>query len=103
MATIKTQRQAALDLDAIMNYLEENAGEIVADRFLEKAERTFAVLAENPNIGKITSLKGRPKVAGLRKFPIPIRGFKYLIFYMPRQNGISVVRVIHSSQDWWEK
>jgi len=25
----------------------------------------------------------------------------FLIFYLPRRDGISVVRVLHAAQDWW--
>jgi len=24
-----------------------------------------------------------------------------LIFYMPRPDGVSIVRVLHEAQDWW--
>jgi hypothetical protein len=30
-----------------------------------------------------------------------VKGFeKFLIFYRPRPTGVSVVRVIHATQDW---
>ena len=25
----------------------------------------------------------------------------FLIFYFPRPNGVSIVRVLHAAQDWW--
>ena len=27
--------------------------------------------------------------------------YRILIFYMPPQNGVSIVRVLHAAQDWW--
>jgi len=31
-----------------------------------------------------------------------VKGFEsFLIFYMTRQDGISIVRVLHAAQDWW--
>jgi hypothetical protein len=24
-----------------------------------------------------------------------------MIFYMPRQDGVSIVRVLHAARDWW--
>ncbi len=41
-----------------------------------------------------------PALAGTRKWPV--RDFRgYLIFYLPRAAGVSVVRVLHGSRDWW--
>jgi toxin ParE1/3/4 len=36
----------------------------------------------------------------LRKWQVT--GFdKFLIFYLPRAKGVSIVRVLHATQDWW--
>ena len=41
-----------------------------------------------------------PSLAGMRKWPI--HDFRnYRIFYLPRPDGISVVRVLDGSRDWW--
>ena len=41
-----------------------------------------------------------PELAGLRKWPV--KDFeKFLIFYLPRPDGASIVRVLHVAQDWW--
>jgi toxin ParE1/3/4 len=41
-----------------------------------------------------------PKLTGLRKWQVS--GFEnVLIFYMPRGAGVSIVRVLHASRDWW--
>jgi toxin ParE1/3/4 len=43
----------------------------------------------------------RPELAALRKWRI--RDFEnFLIFYVPRANGVSVVRVLYATQDWWQ-
>ena len=42
----------------------------------------------------------RPELAGMRKWHV--KGFeRLLIFYLPRQQGVSIVRVLHAAQDWW--
>lgn len=42
----------------------------------------------------------RPELHGMRKWQV--KEFDdILIFYMPRPDGISVVRVLHAAQDWW--
>jgi toxin ParE1/3/4 len=41
-----------------------------------------------------------PDLGGLRKWRV--KGFdNHMIFYMPRQDGVSIVRVLHASRDWW--
>ncbi len=80
-------------------YLAENAGEELADRFLARAEASFGLLAEQPHIGAPIALRD-PRLAGLRKWRV--QDFEnFLIFYLPRHDGISVVRVIYAAQDWW--
>src|ERR1700736_1799148 len=81
------------------NDLTENAGLDTADRFLANAERCFTELAEQPAMGSPLALK-RPEFAGIRKWRVP--DFEnFLLFYLPRRDGISVVRVLHAAQDWW--
>jgi toxin ParE1/3/4 len=41
-----------------------------------------------------------PDLAGMRKWRV--KDFdNFLIFYQPRPDGVSIVRVLHSAQDWW--
>jgi toxin ParE1/3/4 len=43
----------------------------------------------------------RLALAELRKWRI--REFdNFLIFYVPRTNGVSIVRVLYATQDWWQ-
>ena len=31
-----------------------------------------------------------------------VSGFEnYLVFYLPRADGVSIVRVLHAARDWW--
>jgi toxin ParE1/3/4 len=33
---------------------------------------------------------------------VAINGFEtFPIFYVPREDGVSIVRVLHAAQDWW--
>lgn len=69
------------------------------DRFLTNARSTFADLAEQPQIGAPLQLSN-PPLEHMRKWRV--RGFeKYLVFYPPRPDGVSVIRVLHASRDWW--
>jgi toxin ParE1/3/4 len=93
------QRAAARnDLLNHFVYLAEKAGLDTADRFLASAELTFNDLAERPMLGTAL-ISQRSEIAGLRKWRV--RDFEdVLIFYKPRPDGVSIVRVIHGSRDW---
>lgn len=80
-------------------YLAENAGMDTAERFLTNAEASFNDLGLRPRIGAPLILK-HPELAGIRKWRV--KDFdEYLIFYLPRSDGISIVRVLHAARDWW--
>lgn len=82
-------------------YLAENAGEELADRFLERAEASFGLLAEQPDMGTPIALRDS-RLAGIRKWRV--QDFEnFLIFYLPRRDGVSIVRIIYAAQDWWSR
>ena len=57
-------------------------------------------LAAHPLIGAALTLQ-HPDLAGIRKWRV--KGFdNHLIFYQPRPDGVSIVRVLHAASDWWE-
>jgi toxin ParE1/3/4 len=94
------RQQAALD-DLVDHFvfLAENADIDTAERFLANAEAAFDGLARQPMIGSPLTLK-HPDLAGMRKWRI--KGFdNHLIFYTPAPGGVSIVRVLHASRDWW--
>jgi len=39
-------------------------------------------------------------LAGLRKWRVN-EFDNYLVFYKPRPDGVSIVRVLHAARDWW--
>jgi len=97
----RVYRRAAAQRDLVGHYvyLAEQASEDTAERFLTQVEQTFADLAENREIGVSLPLR-HPQLAGLRKWRV--KDFEnFLIFYFPRTDGVSIVRVLHASQDWW--
>jgi len=99
MAMVYKRASAKRDLVEDYLYLAEHAGLETAERFLSSAEDSFSDLSRHPGMGVALSLRD-PKLAGLRKWQI--NGFEnYLIFYLPRPGGVSIVRVLHAAQDWW--
>ncbi|WP_295392776.1 type II toxin-antitoxin system RelE/ParE family toxin [uncultured Thiodictyon sp.] len=98
---VKVYQRAAARRDLIAHFvhLAENAGLDTAERFLKNAQASFDDLAGRPMMG--TPMKPRnAALGGMRKWRI--KGFdKHLIFYLPRPDGISVVRVLHGARAWW--
>jgi toxin ParE1/3/4 len=99
MGTVYQRAAARRDLVEHFVYLAENAGLDAADRFLANAEASFTDLARQPLIGAPLKLRA-PELAGLRKWRV--KGFdNHLIFYFPRGDGVSILRVLHAARDWW--
>jgi toxin ParE1/3/4 len=90
---------ARRDIEAYVDYLNEQAGPTVADRFIDQGRATFASLAVAPELGPLVYTTNA-KLNGLRKWCI--KGFpKMLIFYVPLTTEIRIIRVLHTAQDWW--
>lgn len=97
MGTVWRRSTVSRDLIGHFVYLAEHGGDAIADRFLHQADVSFNDLAAQPMIGAPLTLS-HPALAGMRKWRI--NGFdNYLIFYLPRSDGVSIVRVLHASQD----
>jgi len=92
---IKTA-EAKLDLLEHFVYIGQDSIE-AADRFLSAAEIAFEQLAQFPRMGSPREFRRR-ELAGLRQWSVP--GFEsYLIFYLPVEAGIKVIRVVHSARN----
>ena len=99
MTTVYVRGTARLDLIDRYVYFAENASVEIAERFFVSAERSFEYLSRRSTIGAPLALSP-PKLAGMRKWSV--EGFgDVLIFYQPRPDGVSIVRVLHAAQDWW--
>ena len=100
MATVYRQNAANEFLIEHAVHLAIEAGQEIAVRFLESAEKSFALLADQPEMGAPPAFNG-PRLAGMRKWSIS--GFEnHLIFYRPRTDGVAIVRVLHGASNWWE-
>ncbi|MFA4902237.1 MAG: type II toxin-antitoxin system RelE/ParE family toxin [Desulfobaccales bacterium] len=82
--------QAETDLDDIWWYIAQDNAD-AADRFLDKIEDRCQTLAQFPNMG----MSRDELLPSLRSLPIG----KYLIFYVPIDDGIQVVRVLPAMMD----
>ena len=99
MSKVYLRAEARRDLDEHFFYLAENVDLDIAERFQTNAEVSFNDLAGQPMIGVLLTLR-HPALAGMRKWRI--KDFdNHLVFYLPRTDGVSIVRVLHAARDWW--
>lgn len=94
MAEVLRSDPAKADLLQIWHFIaHENP--LAADRQLDRINDACNMLAENPEGGP----RREDLAPGLRFFPVG----NYLIFYVPAQTGITVLRVLHGSRDYREE
>lgn len=91
MDPVITRRPLAFeDLVEIWAFIAEDS-ERQADRFLATIDSKLRLLAHEPLIGRARE----ELLPGLRSFPVG----RYVLFYVPAEDGIEVVRVLHSARD----
>ncbi len=91
MPRIRFTNSAETDLlELWLNIAEENPA--AADESLDSIQATVALLGGQPEMGR-----ARPELAdGLRSFPTRT---PYIIFYLPDDDGLLIVRVLHHARD----
>jgi toxin ParE1/3/4 len=90
MANRRKRPQAEIDIASIWNYVAAD-NITAADRLIDRIERSFDMLAEQPLAGRARS----DLAPRLRSFPVG----SYVIFYIPVADGVEVVRVMSGRQD----
>jgi toxin ParE1/3/4 len=97
IARVHTTPGARRDIESCADYLVDHGSVEVALRFLESVEVTLNLLAGRPGFGRALQLRN-PELEGLRVYRV--QGFdNHLVFYLPREAGIDVVRVLHGARD----
>ena len=91
MPRVRFTSSAEADLLALwLNIAEENL--VAADESLDSIQATISLLGSQPEMGR-----ARPELSdGLRSFPTRT---PYIIFYLPNDDGLLVVRVLHHARD----
>lgn len=90
MPRILIRPRARGDLLEIWAYIADDS-DAQADAFIATIDRIFETLAKR-------LLAGRPRNELSRALVSTPVG-RYVVFYLPLENGIEVVRVLHSAQD----
>jgi plasmid stabilization system protein ParE len=83
------------DLDCIFAALYVRQGPVAADQFLELAREAVDILLHYPLAGPHPNWATRHKAL---RFWV-IRRTKYLIYYLPDEQGISIERVLDGRRD----
>ncbi len=90
MNSYRFSSDANTDIEGIALYIFD-LNPVAADRFLDALDRTCELLAQHPLIAC-----SRPELGeNVRSFPVG----NYLIFYVPRADGVDIARVIYGGRD----
>ncbi|MEO6848110.1 MAG: type II toxin-antitoxin system RelE/ParE family toxin [Chthoniobacterales bacterium] len=90
MATIIRSRLSRLDYEEIWLYIAKDNPQ-AADRLIQNFEHHLEMLAKMPELG----MTEEDLAPDLRSFPVS----SYLLYYLPTEKGIRLVRVLHGAQD----
>ena len=100
MPSLIIQRTADASEDVRLQSLwyDINAGQDVAERYLNFFVQTLHTLAKQPDLGRIRKFRDR-RLAKLRSFRIEESFEKHLIFYRVEDDTLVVFRVLHGVRD----
>ena len=90
MARLTKSLLAESDLDNIWLYIAQD-NPTAADRLIDKIVGRAWTYAENPSAGRSRD----DLIAGLHCFPMDA----YVVFYVPIEGGIRLVRIMHGARD----
>jgi toxin ParE1/3/4 len=97
VAAVFVRARARRDILSNAMYLREHGGSEIAQRFLESLQNTFESLAKMPKLGVLCTFESAA-LRRLRRWPV--KGFEnWLIFYLPRRDGVEIVHEIHGARD----
>ena len=90
MPRVTRRPLAEADIFEIWDYIADDSL-AAADRWVDRLDEQFRLLAAQPLMGR-----ARDQLApGVRSFPFG----RYVVFYVPLDDGIDVVRVLHGARD----
>jgi len=90
MPQVTRRPLAETDILEIWDYIADD-NLAAADRWVDQLGEHFQMLATQPMMGR-----ARDELApGVRSFPFG----RYVVFYVPLDHGIDVVRVLHGARD----
>ena len=92
MRKLRFSRRADSDIVAISQYTSAEFGEEQARKYRDQLISCFTSLLEHPHLGRSAD----ELAPGLRR----IRQQAHVVFYMPSEDAVLIVRVLHQSMDF---
>jgi len=89
--------QSEEDAYATYQYIAIDSVEAAEDYF-DALFDTFDKLLEHPKMGAVVE-EAKGELHGLRLIPVSSKFRKHLVFYLPKDKCIHIVRILHSSRD----
>ncbi len=86
------------DFDLQYRWYLEQAGEAVAERYLNAVVVTLRLLATQPDLGRRRKFR-HPALAGIRSFRLASPFEAHLIFYRHSSAELSAERLMHGARD----
>jgi len=87
---------AIRDVEDAIAFYRSSAGTAVALRFIDALERAYRHIERYPDAGS-PRLAHELDIANLRSWLV--RGFPHVIFYIPTDAHVEVLRVLHGARD----
>ncbi len=101
LRVIEFSEAAALDFAGIDNATAQQWGDTQAERYIAFLREIFASLAQEPEMGmRIDSRSGF--LMFVAKYSKRRNAHGHRIFYTKIENGILVVRILHTAMNWTE-
>lgn len=94
--SVVPRAQAEQDVNDALEFYLGQASPKVALGFIDALERAYRLIGERPGAGS-GRYAHELDLPGLRSWPL--RGYPYVVFYMPREDYIDVWRVLHAAND----
>lgn len=91
MAAYRLSTKAVVDLDGIYEYTVLNFGLPQARNYLDGLHDRFEILAQQPRRGR----RAERIAPDLRRYEYRF----HVVFYVPEDKGVMIVRVLHESMD----
>lgn len=101
LRVIEFSEAAALDFAGIDNATAQQWGNAQAERYIAFLREVFASLAQEPKMGD--SIDDRPGFSAfVAKYNKRRNAHGHRIFYTEIENGILIIRILHTAMNWTE-
>jgi toxin ParE1/3/4 len=86
------------DFESQYRWYASEAGEAVAEAYLDALHATIELLAQHPALGRLRRFR-HPLLRGFRSFRVAAPFQKHLLFYRHDDECLLVERVVHDARD----